>query len=263
MPQHKRIDENKIFSMEREKKFPNSLILEHCTIKFDERIISYPNDKDRNVFDLHRDDLEEVFPTEMKLDEDTENLMYINLVLGTLWLIEYPYRKVFIIYQASKQSDPVAWLDNVGRVMTTHQTDIIHFTNESTFYHTSLALLNDARIAYMAHRKNDKMSVSWNGSPTQFVELILALYNMEHTIEYDTGAKTKNILKYDDSAIKDEKALISAMAHKFNFVIEDIYNYIESIKARKDIKGREDKKARFLLKLIDSLISYCKDSDAR
>lgn len=42
MPQHKRIDENKIFSMEREKKFPNSLILEHCTIKFDERIISYP-----------------------------------------------------------------------------------------------------------------------------------------------------------------------------------------------------------------------------
>ena len=53
------------------------------------------------------------------------------------------------------------------------------------------------------------------------------------------------------------------MAHKFNFVIEDIYNYIESIKARKDIKGREDKKARFLLKLIDSLISYCKDSDAR
>ena len=32
MPQHKRIDENKIFSMEREKKFPNSLILEHCNL---------------------------------------------------------------------------------------------------------------------------------------------------------------------------------------------------------------------------------------
>ncbi len=73
----------------------------------------------------------------MKLDEDTENLMYINLVLGTLWLVEYPYRKVFIMYQASKQSDPVAWLDNVNRVMTTHKDDIIRFANdESTFYYT-------------------------------------------------------------------------------------------------------------------------------
>ena len=263
MSQHKRIDENKIFSMEREKEFPNSLVLEHCTIKFDERIISYPNDKDRNAFDLYRDDLEELFPTEMKLDEDTENLMYINLVLGTLWLVEYPYRKVFIMYQASKQSDPVAWLDNVNRVMTTHKDDIIRFANdESTFYYTSLALLSDARIAYMAHRKNDKMSVSWNGGPVQFVELILALYKMEYKVEYETGAKTENILKYDYSAIKDEKALISAMAHTFNFVIKDIYNYIESIKARKEIKGQEDKKARFLHKLIDSLIAYCRDSDS-
>lgn len=253
MPKRKKLDEKDIFESFERKRTPPNMILTHCKIKFDERNISGKNDKNREVFDLYQEDLQEECSIETVAggDENAENLAYVNLLLGTLMIIEYRYRKIFIIYQACKQSDPIRWLDSVMQVMTTYHQDISAYTHDSeTFYDTTLSHLNDVRALYIMHHKKDQLSVSWNGGPIQFVELVLALYQAEKILTYGPD-------------IKDEKALISAMAHKFNFKIDDIFNYIESIKGRKDIKGRGDKKARFLLKLIDSLIAYCNDSDAR
>lgn len=259
MPQRKkRIDENIIFPPKQQVIFPEQMILKHCKIKFPQWIISISNDKHRNGFDLYREDLEVFFPLDKELNEDEENLLYVNLLLGTLLMIDFPYRKVFIIYQASLQPDPVAWLECFKQVMATHQEEISCATDEkATFYYTTLTLLSDIEIVYMVHRKNDKMSVSWNGGSAQFVELILALYNMEHEAKYETGTKIENILKCGPD-IKSETTLINAMAHKFNFPIDDIFNHIEGIKRR---KRRDADKARFLYDLIDSLNAYCKQSD--
>lgn len=250
-----KIDEHIIFIEPQDlNQIQGKVVLEHCEVKFTERIVLMDNAKDQNGFDLFRENYLDEFPPDKKLSEEEENLLYANLVLTTLKSLKYRYRKVFLIYQACNQSDPLSWLENVEKLMTGNREIIIKIDNEDdTFYETSLQLLNDVKVLYKAHREKDKKSVSWGGSPTQFVELVLALYKAEH--------ESHEILICGPD-IKDEKALISAMAHKFNFAIEDIYNYIESIKGRKEIKGRADKKARFLLKLIDSLLDYCKDSDA-
>ena len=262
MPRRKkRIDEDELFaSTKRKKTFPNDLILKHCDIKFKEPKISDPNDKNREVFDLYREDLQAGFNLDVisSDDKDAENIFYINLLLGTLMITEHRYRKVFIMYQACKQSDPITWLDSVIQVMTAYHQEISDAANDGdTFYDTTLCYLKDVRDLYMVHRKNDKMFVSWNGSPTQFVELILALYNMEHKVEYETGAKTENMLKCG-SDIKNETTLIKIMASKLNFPIDDIFNYIEEIKRR---KGRKDDNAYFLYDLVESLNSYCKKND--
>ena len=247
-------DQNILLDFEALNQIQGEMVLSHCEVKFTERTILMDNEIDKNSFDLFREHYLTKYPPNKNLSEEEENLLYANLLLTTLKSIKYRYRKVFIIYQACNQSDPITWVENFMKLMTDNREAIVAFGGkDDTFYETSLGLLNDVKSLYQSHHKKDKLSVSWGGSPTQFVELVLALYKAEH--------ETHNILTYGPD-IKDEKALISAMAHKFNFVIKDIYNYIESIKARKEIKGQEDKKARFLHKLIDSLIAYCRDSDS-
>ena len=258
MPRRKkRIDEDGLLaSVKRTKTLPNTLILQHCDIQFKEPKISDSNDKNREVFELYSEDLRTGFGVGIisSDDKDAENIFYINLLLGTLMITEHRYRKVFIMYQACKQSDPITWLDSVIQVMIIYHQEISDATNDGdTFYDTTLGYLKDVRDLYMVHRKNDKMSISWNGTPTQFVELILALCHMEHKVEYTTGAKTENMLKCG-SDIKNETTLIKTMASKLNFPIDDIFNHIEGIKRR---KRRGDDKAYFLYDLIESLNSYC------
>ena len=87
MPRRKkRIDEDGLLaSVKREKTLPNTLILKHCDIQFKEPKISDPNDKNREVFDLYREDLQTGFGVGIisSDDKEEENILYINLLLGS------------------------------------------------------------------------------------------------------------------------------------------------------------------------------------